>query len=145
LTISMIRRISNNSSNSSRSTTTIITIITIITMTMMTMTMTTMAVNDSQRTTTTVGGQRHGRSPNGSAKQAAIVNIVQGAHQTYGCSLSAVMNRVAVWRRLVREVAGVVRVMPLWKLQTVGAECSDFLYENAGAGTSIRMPFWAGR
>jgi hypothetical protein len=29
--------------------------------------------------------------------------------------------------------------MPLWKLQTVGSERLDFLYENAGAGTKITL------
>ena len=29
------------------------------------------------------------------------------------------MNNSPVWKRLVREVAEVVRIMPLWKLQTV--------------------------
>jgi len=36
--------------------------------------------------------------------------------------------------KLVREVAEVVRIMPLWKLQTVGREHLDFLYANTGAG-----------
>ena len=30
-------------------------------------------------------------------------------------------------------------MMPLWKLQTVGAERIDFLYENIGAGTKIEL------
>jgi hypothetical protein len=29
--------------------------------------------------------------------------------------------------------------MPLWKLQTVGGEQDDFLYENVGAGTTITL------
>ena len=32
-----------------------------------------------------------------------------------------------------------VRVMPLWKLQTVGQERLDFLYENSGTGRSIEL------
>ena len=44
------------------------------------------------------------------------------------------MNNSPVWKRLVREVAEVVRIMPLWKLQTVGREHLDFLYANTGAG-----------
>lgn len=45
-----------------------------------------------------------------------------GARQRHGDSLTAVMIRPAVLKPLVREVAGTVREMPLWKLQTVGAE-----------------------
>ena len=33
----------------------------------------------------------------------------------------------------------VVRVMPLWKLQTVGSEQVDFLYDNTNTGTSITL------
>ena len=43
------------------------------------------------------------------------------------------------WIPLVREVARVVRLMPLWKLQTVGREQLDFLYENSGKGRSIEL------
>ena len=39
---------------------------------------------------------------------------------------------VAGWRRLVRKVARVVREMPLWRLQSIGAEQLNFLYENQG-------------
>jgi hypothetical protein len=49
------------------------------------------------------------------------------------------MNQRAQWRRLVRGVAQIVRVMPLWKLQTVGDERLDFLYENRGAGITVEL------
>ncbi len=39
----------------------------------------------------------------------------------------------------MREVDKVVRQMPLWKLQTVGRDRFDFLYENRGAGSSIEL------
>ena len=71
-------------------------------------------------------------------KQAAILNIVRGARAEYGDSLPAMLNRPS-WKVLVREVAAVVRVMPLWKLQTVGQERLDFLYENAGTGRAIEL------
>jgi 5-methylcytosine-specific restriction endonuclease McrA len=44
-----------------------------------------------------------------------------------------------VWSSLVCEVNQVVRVMPLWKLQTVGDERLDFLYDNADRGTKITL------
>jgi 5-methylcytosine-specific restriction endonuclease McrA len=49
------------------------------------------------------------------------------------------MNNKQDWRRLVRKVAGVVRIMPLWKLQTVGQERLDFLYANRGEGDTITL------
>jgi 5-methylcytosine-specific restriction endonuclease McrA len=72
-------------------------------------------------------------------QQAAIVNLVRDARQRNGDSLTAFMNRPTVWKPLVREVARIVRLMPLWKLQTVGAERLDFLYENTGSGSSIKL------
>jgi hypothetical protein len=35
------------------------------------------------------------------------------------------------WDALVARVAGIVREMPLWKLQTVGGEVDEFLYRRA--------------
>ena len=67
-------------------------------------------------------------------KQATIVNLIREARSTNGDSIAALMKMVPTWRRLVRGVAEFVRVMPLWKLQTVGA-----------AGFSIRTPGPASR
>jgi hypothetical protein len=72
-------------------------------------------------------------------KQAAIVNLVRSACSRRGDALPAFMNQRARWRQLIREVAQIVRVMPLWKLQTVGAELLDFLYENRGMGITIKL------
>jgi hypothetical protein len=49
------------------------------------------------------------------------------------------MNNGPPRNRLVREVAEVVRIMPLWKLQTAGREPLDFLYANTGAGNTITL------
>jgi len=72
-------------------------------------------------------------------KQAAIINLVHAARATHGDSLAAAMKSGSRWRPLVRQVAGVVRVMPLWKLQTVGQQRLDFLYENHGDGRAIQL------
>ena len=45
-------------------------------------------------------------------KQASILNIIRTARTEFGDSLPAVQTRLA-WKSLVREVATVVRVMPL--------------------------------
>jgi 5-methylcytosine-specific restriction endonuclease McrA len=72
-------------------------------------------------------------------RQAAVVNVVRRARATLGDSLAAAMNSGPAWKRLVRAVAEVVRVMPLWKLQTVGRERLDFLYANKGTGNTITL------
>jgi hypothetical protein len=43
------------------------------------------------------------------------------------------------WSALVRQVEQVVRTMPLWKLQNVGEERLDFLYENLDRGTRVTL------
>jgi hypothetical protein len=68
-----------------------------------------------------------------------VLNVVRRARAALGDSLVAAMNNGLAWKRLVREVAEVVRIMPLWKLQTVGREHLDFLYANSGAGNTITL------
>src|SRR5512133_930051 len=53
-------------------------------------------------------------------RQAAIVNIVRESHAVYMRSLTAAMNDETGWRRLVRKIARIKRVMPLWRLQRIG-------------------------
>jgi 5-methylcytosine-specific restriction endonuclease McrA len=72
-------------------------------------------------------------------KQAAVVNIVRAARERHGDSLAALMKQPEIWNSLRRNTAAVVRIMPLWKLQTVGRERLDFLYENADAGKTIEL------
>ncbi len=40
------------------------------------------------------------------------------------------VQRSPAWSRLVNKVAGIIRVMPLWKLQVIGQEPVDFLYRH---------------
>ena len=53
-----------------------------------------------------------------------------------GISCAEVRERLLItlkpdaWKRLVSNVEPVVKVMALWKLQTVGKEKLDFLYEE---------------
>lgn len=54
-------------------------------------------------------------------KQAAVIRQVLETHQKYGGSLVQAQRDNTNWKRLVQSVAQVVRVMPLWKLQTVWA------------------------
>jgi hypothetical protein len=59
--------------------------------------------------------------------QAAIVKHVRAARSAHGDSLAKLMNDRPARRRLVKQIATVVRVMPLWKLQTIGQARVDFL------------------
>ena len=43
------------------------------------------------------------------------------------------------WKSLLGEVNATVCVMPLWKLQTVGDERLDFLYDNLDSGKTITL------
>jgi hypothetical protein len=72
-------------------------------------------------------------------RQAAIVNHVAAARQRFGDSLTTLQRDAKQWKRLVTRVDGVVRVMPLWKLQRVGDEVFDFLYEQRGSGSEIQL------
>jgi hypothetical protein len=73
-------------------------------------------------------------------KQAAIISQIVESQQECGASLFR-LKQVATqrWTELVSEVDQVVRVMPLWKLQTVGDERLDFLYHNLDRGTKITL------
>jgi len=72
-------------------------------------------------------------------KQAAIIGHVIQARQRFNDSLADAQRDKRAWSSLVREVDQIVREMPLWKLQTVGSERLDFLYENRGSGHSIEL------
>ena len=76
--------------------------------------------------------QNHGKPP-------AILRMIQKAHQQYNGKLSKLQRQQRDWARLVHLVAGVVRVMPLWKLQTVGRQPLEFLYPNTGSGHAIEL------
>jgi 5-methylcytosine-specific restriction endonuclease McrA len=70
-------------------------------------------------------------------RQAAILGYVEEAHRVSGGSISSIKADSMAWKILVGKVDRVVRVMPLWKLQTVGDIHLDFLYENKGSGNII--------
>ncbi|HEY6274204.1 MAG TPA: hypothetical protein VIX19_19650 [Terriglobales bacterium] len=67
------------------------------------------------------------------------MNRVRAARQRYGDSLAAIVKQTVVERESRRETSKIIRIMPLWKLQTVGQERLDFLYENTGTGTTIEL------
>ena len=73
-------------------------------------------------------------------KQAAIISQIAASQQQCGGSLFR-FKQLATdrWTSLIAEVDQVVRTMPLWKLQTVGDERLEFLYENLDRGNRITL------
>lgn len=70
-------------------------------------------------------------------RQAAIVTRITAARDRHGGTLGQVKQNREAWEKLVRRVDRTLCEMPLWKLQTVGREKLDFLYENVGTGDQI--------
>lgn len=72
-------------------------------------------------------------------KQASVVSRIVEAHRQAGGSFFRMSQNAKVWKELVADVAKTVQVMPLWKLQTVGNQRVEFLYENHDRGTTISL------
>ena len=73
-------------------------------------------------------------------KQAAVISKVITAQDECGGSLFRLKQTAPdMWRSLTGNVKQIVSVMPLWKLQTVGNERLEFLYENVGRGKTITL------
>ncbi len=71
--------------------------------------------------------------------QAAIINrITKDYSQIIGGFMSLMRNR-SEYRKLVTSVASTVREHPLWRLQRIGNQVDDFLYENRGNGGEITL------
>ena len=64
-------------------------------------------------------------------RQAAVISKIVNAQDDFGGSLFKLkLTAPDLWRSLTGNVKRVVNEMPLWKLQTVGSERLDFLYDN---------------
>ena len=73
-------------------------------------------------------------------RQAEVIGHILKVQPHYGESLFRLKHFDSrEWLRLVSKVGGVVRKMPLWKLQTVGKERLEFLYDNLDCGTTITL------
>lgn len=71
--------------------------------------------------------------------QAAIIRQVIQVRRQFDDSLVDAQHDIRAWNTILRDVDQIVRQMPLWKLQTVGRDQLDFLYENRGTGVSIEL------
>lgn len=64
--------------------------------------------------------------------QASIITCIAKARSNaVGGTVAALRLDVRVWARIQKRVAKVIRGQPLWKLQTVADEPSEFLYRKA--------------
>jgi hypothetical protein len=75
-------------------------------------------------------------------RQAAILNKVMWSREQYGDSITELMKHPTTWNRLVRQVASVIQVMPLWKLQTVGRARISSTKMQIGAERSNSGRVW---
>lgn len=63
-------------------------------------------------------------------EQAAIIRSVADARTRYDGMIAAARQDITRWAALRKKVAGVIRQMPLWKLQTIAREPNEFLYRQ---------------
>ena len=72
-------------------------------------------------------------------RQAAVVRELAGRYDVCQGSLAELERSRSEWGDLRRMVERTVKKMPLWKLQTVGSERLEFLYENVDVGRVVRL------
>jgi hypothetical protein len=63
-------------------------------------------------------------------RQASIISSIIKVREAYGGSLARLRGDTLAWEKLRRSVAETIRVMPLWKLQTIGRTKIEFLYDD---------------
>jgi 5-methylcytosine-specific restriction endonuclease McrA len=68
-----------------------------------------------------------------------IIRLLHDVRGAYDGSLVNLRHDERVWNQTVTQIAAQVRKMPLWKLQTVGKQKLDFLYDSSGTSASITL------
>jgi hypothetical protein len=71
--------------------------------------------------------------------EAAVVRVLRQRIEAGINSLSELKHQKAEWNQIVSDINGIVKKMPLWKLQTMGHSTVEFLYPNVMRGNSIRL------
>jgi hypothetical protein len=61
-------------------------------------------------------------------RQAAIITYITRARAECGGSITRLKTDPRAWRSLRSRVANTIRIMPLWKLQTIAGQRLEFLY-----------------
>lgn len=78
-------------------------------------------------------------------KQAAVINALRELHPEYHNRLPRLKSDSREWKKAVKTVGGTIKVMPLWKLQTIGERTIEFMYSNnRGADHIVLKPGVAG-
>ena len=85
------------------------------------------------------GGDDAGVLKQNTGEPPRIIRLLQELRRTYEDSLVNLRRDEKAWKQTVTQVAAQIRKMPLWKLQTVGAQKLDFLYDNVGSDSSITL------
>ena len=86
-----------------------------------------------------VAGDDEGILSQNTGRQAAIVRELAEHRGRYQGSLAELERSSADWGQVRSTVERTVKEMPLWKLQTVGSERMNFLYENVDSGGVVRL------
>ena len=74
-------------------------------------------------------------------KQAAVINTLRDLHPQYRHRLPLLKNDSRAWKVVLRKVRQTIKVMPLWKLQTIGEKPVEFMYgNNPGANEITLLP-----
>jgi hypothetical protein len=80
-----------------------------------------------------------GRLAQATGQATAVLNRVAAEHQQFQGSLPRLRKDKTTWSRVIRDVAQTIKMMPLWKLQTIGPDKLHFLYPNVGKGNRIEL------
>ena len=86
-----------------------------------------------------IAGDEEGILSQNKGRQAAIVRNLAQQYVQYQGSLAKLERSSSDWVRVTSAVERKVKEMPLWKLQTVGAERLDFLYKNVDTDGMVRL------
>jgi hypothetical protein len=85
-------------------------------------------------------GDQAGILHQNTGNQAAVVNMVHEAIPGYEAGgLQSMANKLQKDKALTAKVTSTVATMPLWKLQRIGQETQDFLYEDVGHGREFEL------
>lgn len=85
------------------------------------------------------GGVDAGLLKQNTGEPPKIITLLQDVRGACGGSLGSLRRDEQAWKRTMTQIAAQVRKMPLWKLQTVGTQKLNFLYDQVGTGTSVTL------
>lgn len=85
------------------------------------------------------GGGEAGVLKQNTGDPPRIIKLLNDVRDAYDYSLVDLRRDERAWNQTLMQVAAQVRKMPLWKLQTVGTQKLDFLYDNTGRGRAITL------